>query len=190
MLASLFTAVFRSGCVLREWLTAVYKGKGSTTDPNCYRGITVMHAHACVLGKLYAMLLNGRLSDWAEANGKRALGQAGFRQGFRTTDNCFVLRALAERARARRQKLYICAVDLEKAFDSVDRPLMWEALQCAGIGSCMLGTIQALYADVPVYVKTAEGLSGTFQSTIGVKQGCPLSPLLFGIFLDDFELHM
>jgi len=189
VLAKLFTAVFRSGKVPREWLlgaiSAIHK-KGDITDPNNYRGITVGH----VLGKLYALMLNWRLSAWAEANGKRAAGQAGFRKGFRTTDNCFVLRALVERARAKGAKLYICAVDLEKAFDSVDRPLLWAALQRAGIGGCMLGALQALYADVPVCVKTAEGLSSTFQSTIGVKQGCPLSPLLFGIFLDDFELHL
>ena len=189
VLATLFTAVFRSGKVPREWLlgaiTAIHK-KGDATDPNNYRGITVGH----VLGKLYALMLNNRLTAWAEASGVRAKGQAGFRQGFRTIDNCFVLRALVERARAKGIKLYICAVDLEKAFDSVDRPLMWEALQRAGIGGCMLATIQALYADVSVCVKTATGLSQTFQSDLGVKQGCPLSPLLFGIFLDDFELHV
>ena len=189
MLARLFTAVFSSGRVPREWLlgaiSAIHK-KGDTANPNNYRGISVGH----VLGKLYALMVNLRLTAWAEANGKRALGQAGFRQGFRTTDNCFVLRALVERARAKGTKLYICAVDLEKAFDSVDRPLLWASLQRAGIGGRMLATLQALYANVPVCVKTAEGMSGTFQSTIGVKQGCPLSPLLFGIFLDDFEQHV
>lgn len=54
----------------------------------------------------------------------------------------------------------------------------------------MLTSIQALYADVPVCVKTADGMSQTFQSTLGVKQGCPLSPLLFGLLLDDFEEHV
>lgn len=189
VLAKLFTAVFRSGSVPRDWLlgaiTAIHK-KGDVMDPNNYRGITVGH----VLGKLYALMLNLRLSAWAEANKIRAVGQAGFRRGHRTTDNCFVLRALVERARSRGVKLYICAVDLEKAFDSVDRSLLWESLQRAGIGGSMLATLQALYADVPVCVKTDEGLSSTFQSVIGVKQGCPLSPLLFGIFLDDFELHL
>ncbi len=81
-------------------------------------------------------------------------------------------------------------MDLEKAFDSVDRQLLWAELQRAGIGGYMLATLQALYADVPVCVKTARGLSNTFQSIIGVKQGCPLSPLLFGIFMDDFDLHV
>ena len=99
-------------------------------------------------------------------------------------DRSGILRALAERARAQGVKLYICAVDLEKAFDSVDRQLLWAALQRAGIEGRMLATLQALYADVPVCVKTAEGLSSTFQSIIGVKQGCPLSPLLFGLFIE------
>ena len=190
VLAKLFTAVFRSGRVPREWLTgaitAIYKNKGDPADPNNYRGITVGH----VLGKLYALMLNRRLSAWAESKGKRALGQSGFRPGYRTIDNCFILRALVERARAKGAKLYICAVDLEKAFDCVDRQLLWDALKRSGIGGCMLSALQALYADVPVCIKTEEGLSSTFQSTIGVKQGCPLSPLLFGIFLDDFELHV
>ena len=189
VLAKLFTAVFSSGRVPREWLlgaiTAIHK-KGDVGEPNNYRGITVGH----VLGKLYALMLNLRLTAWAEDSGKRARGQGGFRQGFRTIDNCFILRALVERARAKGVKLYVCAVDLEKAFDCVDRNLLWAALQRAGIGGCMLAALQALYADVPVCVKTAEGLSNTFQSTIGVKQGCPLSPLLFGMFLDDFEMHM
>ena len=190
VLATLFNNVFVSGRVPREWLlgaiTAIYKGKGDASNPNSYRGITVGH----VLGKLYALMLNDRLTTWAEGSGVRARGQAGFRQGFCTIDNCFVLRAVVERARAQGTKLYVCAVDLEKAFDSVDRPLLWASLQRAGVGGYMLAAIQSLYADVPVCVKTAEGLSQTFQSVLGVKQGCPLSPLLFGIFLDDFEQHV
>ena len=189
VLAQLFTAVFRSGRFPPDWalgaITPIHK-KGDTTDPNNYRGITVGH----VLGKLYAIVINNRLTDWLESRGLRAKGQAGFRKGYRTVDNCFILRALVERARARGVKLYLCAVDFEKAFDSVDRPLLWAALQRAGIGGSMLPAIQAMYADVPVCVKTAEGLSSCFQSALGVKQGCPLSPLLFGIFLDDFESHL
>lgn len=125
-----------------------------------YRGITVGH----VLGKLYALVINARLSGWLEEQGLRASGQAGFRPKRSTVDNCFILRAVAERARARGVKLYCCAVDFEKAFDSVDRPLLWAALRRSGIGGTMLQAIQAMYADVPVCVRTAEGLSGCFQS--------------------------
>ena len=189
VLAQLFTVVFRSGKFPPDWalgaITAILK-KGDVTDPNNYRGITVGH----VLGKLYALVINNRLTDWLETKGLRATGQAGFRKGYRTVDNCFILRALVERARARGVKLYLCAVDFEKAFDSVDRPLLWEALQRSGIGGTMLQAIQAMYADVPVCVNTANGLSSCFQCMLGVKQGCPLSPLLFGIFLDDFQSYV
>ena len=189
VLARLFTAVLRSGCFPPEWalgaITPIYK-KGDTSDPNNYRGITVGH----VLGKLYALVVNARLTTWLEERGLRARGQAGFRRGRSTVDNCFILRALAERARARGVKLFLCAVDFEKAFDSVDRELLWAALRRAGIGGDMLRAVQAMYADVPVCVRSTEGLSGCFQSVLGVKQGCPLSPLLFGIFLDDWEGHL
>ena len=189
ILAKLFTAVFRSGRYPPEWalgvITSLHK-KGDPTDPNNYRGITIGHT----LARLYAAVVNARLASWLEARGLRATGQAGFRQGYRTIENCFVLRALMERARANRAKLYCCAVDFEKAFDSVDRPVLWAALRRSGIGGTMLAAIQAMYAEVTVSVRTEEGLSGTFRSVLGVKQGCPLSPLLFGILLDDFETGM
>ena len=189
VLSCLFTAVFRSGRFPPEWalgaITPVHK-KGDTADPNHYRPITVGH----VLGKLYALALNARLTAWLEARGLRAPGQSGFRKGRSTVDNCFILRALAERARARGVKLYCCAVDFSKAFDTVDRPLLWAALRRAGIGGTMLQAVQAMYADVPVCVRTEAGLSGCFQSVLGVKQGCPLSPLLFGVFLDDWDAHL
>ena len=189
VLAALFTAVFRSGCFPPEWalgaITPILK-KGDPSDPNNYRGITVGH----VLGKLYALVVNARLTAWLEARGKRAKGQTGFRQGHRTVDNCFILRALAERARTRGVKLFCCAVDYEKAFDLLDREEMWAALRRAGVGGTMLLAVQAMYADVPVCVRSEEGLSACFQSVLGVKQGCPLSPLLFGLVLDDFEARL
>eukprot|EP00887_Chlorella_sp_A99_P006887 scaffold2.g6887.t1 len=173
---------FRAGLFPPAWalgaITSILK-KGDPIDPNNYRGITVGH----VLGKLYALVINTRLAAWLEASGKRASGQA----GFRTLDNCFILRALVERARARGVKLYICAVDFEKAFDCVCRDQLWDALRRAGVGGCMLRAIQSMYAAVPVCVKSAEGLSRCFDSVLGVKQGCPLSPLQFGVLLDDLE---
>ena len=189
VLARLFNAVFRSGRFPPEWATGIITSvlkKGDPSDPNNYRGITVGH----VLGKLYALVLTARLTTWLEARGLRAKGQGGFRAGYRTVDNCFVLRAIAERCRANRTKLYGCAVDLTKAFDSVNREFLWTALQRSGVGGAMLQAVKAMYANVPVCVKTSEGLSPSFQSVVGVKQGCPMSPLLFGIFMDDFESHM
>ncbi len=44
-----------------------------------------------VLAKVFAMILEARLSSWAEERGLRARGQVGFRKDFRTTNNLYIL---------------------------------------------------------------------------------------------------
>jgi hypothetical protein len=141
-----------------------------------------------LLAKLYASLLNTRLTRWTEVNGLRARGQAGFRKGHRTADQVFVLRTLVEAARLRKEPLFVCFVDFRKAYDTVPRALLWQKMQDQlGISGLFLRAVQALYASVPMAVSSAEGMSEVFHSLLGLKQGCPLSPLLFGIYIDDFE---
>ena len=50
--------------------------------------------------------------------------------------------------------------------------------------------MQALYADVPMSVSVPGLQGGVFQATQGLKQGCPLSPTLFSLYIDDFEQRM
>ena len=59
-----------------------------------------------------------------------------------------------------------------------------------GVCGEFLRAAQALYALVPMGVQFADGLSSTFESLLGVKQGCPLSPTLFGIFMAGFCGHI
>jgi len=73
---------------------ALYKG-GECSQFDNYRGITI----GPVLAKVFAMILESRISQWAETNDLRAKGQAGFRKDFRTTYNLFILRTLTEQAR-------------------------------------------------------------------------------------------
>ena len=48
----------------------------------------------------------------------------------------------------------------------------------------MLFAIAALYRNVQYQVKFANGLSEVFGGDTGVRQGCPLSPFLFGVFVE------
>ena len=82
---------------------------GDKSDMSNYRGITV----GSVIARLFAMILEQRIASWAEKQGVKAKGQAGFRKDFRTTDNIFILRSLIEKQRQTRQKgrtskLYCC----------------------------------------------------------------------------------
>jgi hypothetical protein len=70
---------------------ALYKG-GNCSQFDNYKGITV----GPVLAKVFVMILESRISQWAETNDLRAKGQAGFRKDFKTTHNLFILRTLTE----------------------------------------------------------------------------------------------
>lgn len=187
LLAELFNACARLQSLPQAWalgaITPLLKPGGNPSDCSSYRGITV----GTLLAKLYATVINTRITTWAEDNYLRARGQGGFRKDHRTTDQIFVLRTLIEQQRMAGTPLYVCFVDFQKAYDTVPRDQLWGKLERMGIKGFILDAIRALYADVPVCVRTRQGLTPTFQSLMGVKQGCPLSPTLFGLYIDDFE---
>jgi hypothetical protein len=137
------------------------------------------------------MILESRISQWAETNDLRAKGHAGFRKDFRTTDNLFILHTLTEQAKFQKKKLYTCFVDLKKAFDTVPRDLLWQVLEGLGISGRILECLRSMYCqDQACLHHPEEGLTPTFLCRIGVKQGCPLSPLLFGLFIDGLEKRL
>ncbi len=74
-------------------------------------------------------------------------------------------------------------MDFKQAYDRVRRELLWAKLEAKGFGGEWLAAVRALYAEVPMSVRTAEGLAECIMhvATLGLKQGCPLSPTLFGI---------
>ncbi len=112
---------------------ALHKGGDALQFEN-YRGIIVGH----VLAKVFAMILEARLSRWVEERGLRARGHAGFRKNFRTTDNLYILRTLIEQSTHKRKKMYCCFVDVRKGFDTMLPDLLWQMLVEMGILGCFM----------------------------------------------------
>ena len=184
-LVAILNACVQVGALPQVWamsaLVPIWKPGAAHQTPEGYRGIAVGTLHA----KLCAGMLNDRITAYTEAAGIRATGQAGFRRGFGCSDQTLALPAIIERQRARGQRLYACFVDFKQAFDRVPRDKLWFKLERAGIDGWALRAVQALYSSVPFSVKTPAGFTPCFPSLMGVKQGCPLSPTLFGMYLDD-----
>jgi hypothetical protein len=165
---------------------ALHKGGDALQFEN-YKGITM----GPVLAKVFAMILKARLSSWAEEMGLRGRGQAGFRKDFCTTDNLYILRMLIEQSIHKCKKVYCCFVDFRKAFDTMPHDLLWQVLDEMGIVGLFMQCLHSMYSQDNVRVlHPTEGLSTRFSCGIGVKQGCPLSPLLFGLYLDGLEKHL
>ncbi|KZV95492.1 hypothetical protein EXIGLDRAFT_644268, partial [Exidia glandulosa HHB12029] len=79
------------------------------------------------------MLLDCRVREWVDDAGLLPQSQNGFRAGFRTNNNGFVLRCAMERAQAQGRNLFLASIDISNAFPSVCHPLLWLKLHRLGM---------------------------------------------------------
>ena len=110
LLCRFFNIIFDTGIVPTEWclgvILPIYKNKGLPSDPDNYWGITLL---SCV-GKLFTACINYRLSLYIEDDilGKE---QAGFREGYSTTDHIFVLHIVIDIYLSARKRVYCAFID-------------------------------------------------------------------------------
>ncbi|KAK3543983.1 hypothetical protein QTP70_032745, partial [Hemibagrus guttatus] len=82
------------------------------------------------------------------------------------------------------QPVHMCFVDLEKAFDRVSCGILWEVLWEYGVRGALLRAVRSLYNRSRSLVRIASCKSDLFPVHVGLQQGCPLSPVLFIVFMD------
>ncbi|KAI8441503.1 hypothetical protein MSG28_015092 [Choristoneura fumiferana] len=132
------------------------------------------------LGKVLAHIVNVRLSELAEKCLPES--QCGFRPSRGTIDAISVVRQLQEKSLEHQRPLYMCFVDLEKAFDRVPREALWIVLQKSGYPKKFINLIRQFHVGMKAQVKHENELSEEIQVTSGVKQGCVMAPTLFAIY--------
>jgi len=133
--------------------------------------------------KVLIRVLTKRIEAKANVINHIGKDQFGFRKGKRTRDAITTLRVLGERSLQRGKDLCICFVDCEKAFDRVDwRKMMW-MLKDIGVDWRDRNLIAKLYFDQRADVRIDGELSGCCIIGQGVRQGRPLSPLLFNLYI-------
>ncbi len=174
--------VKHGGDAPHKWKKAVivplHKGKRNKDECNKKRGISLLS----VPGKIYGRILTERLMQVTEK--KVNDEQHGFRKGKSCADKIFAVRMLVEEYLGKDRKLYAAIMDLEKAYDRIDRKALWDVLKIYGVGGQLMEGIKAFYREANACVKVDCELSDCFAVGVGVRQGCVMSPRLFNIFMD------
>lgn len=186
----LFNIVFDTGIIPSAWtegcVIPIYKNKGSNSNPENYRPITLL---SC-MGKLFTSIINSRLQDFANDYHLLEENQTGFRKNYSTIDNVFSLHVLFELMSRNKQKLYCAFVDFQKAFDTVWRVGLWQKLSNSHVRGKCFTIIYNMYQGIKSCVSVNGKISPFFQCAIGVRQGENLSPFLFSMYLNDLEHYL
>ena len=169
-LVGLFNLVLVTGYIPEEWsiglIVPIYKKK-EVSNPDNYRGITLL---SCI-EKLFTSLLNHRLCLFLEDYGVMGEEQAGFRSGYSTVDHVVVLNVLIELYSHKKKKLYCAFIDYKKAFDSIDRSLLWQKLLSQNVCGKFFNVIHNLYNNAKSKVKMNGKISiNSFSCNNGVRQ--------------------
>jgi hypothetical protein len=80
-----------------------------------------------------------------------------------------------------------CFINFRKDFDIVPRTNLWNRLEELKVLFELRATATRMYEKVIVNFRKTEGWLEEINYNIGVKQGCPLSPNIFNIYIDKLE---
>lgn len=191
VLVTIFNAIFEGAAYPDTWreglIVPLYK-KGDPLDPNNYRGITLLSS----LGKIFSSVFTKRLNNWIEKRDLLVSTQCGYRAGFSTMDNLFMISTIiCKQFTSKQPRLYCCFVDFRKAYDFVDRKLLLLKLKKMGISDKMLKLIEDFYRKVFSCVRTGpQQVTDPFQCPNGLKQGENSSCILFSCYLNDLIEYM
>jgi hypothetical protein len=102
-------------------------------------------------------------------------------------DHLVTFRIITEEFHNTKTNLFFSFVDFRKAFDMVPRKNIWNRLEEIKVPLELKAAAIQMYENVVAKFTNTEGWSKEINCNIRVKQGCPLSPTLFGIYIDKLE---
>ena len=160
--------------------TVVYKS-GARLDPNNYRGDNCLS----IFTKMFEMAFHDRWLFVCEAYGLIDEYNGGFLKGSMTADNVFILNALIQRQIIKGENLIVCFVDFSRAFDLINRHILFYKLIKTGLHGRIVDTMRSLYAKTKFRRKCHGSLSPLLATSTGVNQGGNASSCIFRRYLAD-----
>ncbi|GKD88737.1 retrovirus-related pol polyprotein LINE-1 [Tanacetum coccineum] len=176
-LTIIFNKIFTSARMPKEWrlseVIPIFKNKGDAQVCSNYRGNKLL-GHTM---KLWERVIQRRLRRETSVSEN----QFGFMPGRSSVEAIHPIRSLIEKYRERKRDLHMAFLDLEKAYDSIPRDLIWKTLIDKGTS---MRYIRDMYNGVKTHVRTSIRYTEFFPVDVGLYQGSAISPYLFALILD------
>ena len=155
-------------------ITLVHKGKGLEKEKiNNWRPITLTNADYKIVAKVLARRLNTVIDKLIHKD------QHAFIKGRLIADMLREIDDIVEDGKSKNSGCIVLSLDYAKAFDTLSTSAIKKALNAYGFGDVFVKWIAILLKDRLSCVTNSGFLSSFFDMGRGVRQGCPISPLLF-----------
>ena len=172
-----YEAAFQNGSLSisqrRGFITLIPKADGDLKELANWRPISLLNVDYKILTKALAKRIEKYLPKLINSD------QTGFVKGRYIGQNIKLLCDIMEYVDAKKTSGLLLFIDFEKAFDSLEWDFMNKALNAFNFGPNVKRWITIFYKDVQSAVMNGGFLTTYFNISRGVRQGCPLSPLLF-----------
>lgn len=176
LLARLFTAIATLGDMppgFHEGLISIIYKQGERTDPSNYRPITLLNTDYRLYAKVLALRLNPCLPHIIDRE------QTAFVPGRLIGENIMTLQCLPHLLRRQRRSAVVVFCDFRKAYDTLDREFLLRAMRQLGVGEGFIAMVRLLLVNTRARAMVNGHVSTPAAFAAGVRQGCPLAPLLY-----------
>ena len=187
ILHALCNNIFKSKKWPSQWIESILipsiPKKANSRKCSDFRTISLISHASKVLLKIIQRRIQPRIGEVLDES------QAGFRRDRSTTEQITNITNIIEKIRDSRGYVFHNFIDFKKAFDRVWHKALWHTMKKFNIGKHLTELIKELYEKAITKVMTGNGqFSEWFKTSVGVRQGCILSPILFNVFLERIML--
>ena len=165
------------------WMCPIYKKK-DPTDISNYRPITLLNTDYKLMTKTLALQLVEPIHKMIHPD------QAGFIPKRSIFNHIRLVSTIINYAEVMEVDGVIVALDQEKAYDKIRHKYLWEAMRTFNLPEIFINTTKSLYENAFTQVAINGVLSDPFKVTRGVRQGDPLSCLLFDLAIEPLACKM